>query len=361
MTDSDLPHRILVALQAARSPLADGLQVADIRALADTGLAHAHFLLGRHRVLARVPKQSQMQLQADRNLVYQQACFERAAPGGHSPALIGVLPVSANLPRGALLVEKIDGRPATLPGDLDAIMRALASIHALPLLPPERQAPLLAPQDPLAAMLDEIDSQANHLDTNGIHDDSRRAIRSTVADVRQQAGTMQRGNDSAVATVPVTTLVAYDAHPGNYLIRADGSAVLVDLEKARYGYPAVDIAHATLYTSTTWDIHQRVVLDVPTIAHAYRHWAGALGADKAGPASEWLTLRKAMWLWSVTWCAKWKAQSQQSADLTRAGEDWSAQLSEDKLVAHVRDRVEHYLTPETIARVLAEFKLLAGE
>jgi hypothetical protein len=36
------------------------------------------------------------------------------------------------------------------------------------------------------------------------------------------------------------------------------------------------------------------------------------------------------------------------------GEDWSAALSEDALVAHVRERVEHYLSREGIERVWGE-------
>jgi hypothetical protein len=38
------------------------------------------------------------------------------------------------------------------------------------------------------------------------------------------------------------------------LITATGKAVLVDLEKLRYSYPPLDLAHATRYTSTTWDV-----------------------------------------------------------------------------------------------------------
>ena len=98
----------------------------------DKGLAHWHFRLPGTGWLARVPKQSQMDLPAEANLAYQSACFVRAAPSGHTPKLLGVLSPSAHLPRGALLVEEIVGRPARLPADLPAIMEALAAIHALP-------------------------------------------------------------------------------------------------------------------------------------------------------------------------------------------------------------------------------------
>jgi aminoglycoside phosphotransferase (APT) family kinase protein len=150
--------------------------------------------------------------------------------------------------------------------------------------------------------------------------------------------------------------VAFDGHPGNFVVDAHGRAWLVDLEKARYGHPAVDLAHATLYTSTTWDR--------PATQRAGRwpRWpaacaglaASALAATPAERA--WIVpLRRAMWLWSVTWCAKWRVMSgRPPAAATAGGEDWSAALSEAALVAHVRDRVDHYLSRDVVDRVCEE-------
>ena len=135
----------------------------ELQALPDKGLAHDHVRLVGSGWLARVPKQSQMGLDAAHNLAYQRACFERAAPSGHTPALHGVLPPSDHLPRGALLVQAIDGRPARLPHDLGAIVAALAAIHALPLPAASQRAPLLAATDPLRDLHQEISAQAQHL------------------------------------------------------------------------------------------------------------------------------------------------------------------------------------------------------
>jgi rSAM/selenodomain-associated transferase 2 len=70
------------------------------------------------------------------------------------------------------------------------------------------------------------------------------------------------------------TLVAFDAHPGNFIVREDGRAMLVDLEKCRYSHPGLDLAHATLYTSTTWDVDGRCALTPAQVAGCYRAWAG---------------------------------------------------------------------------------------
>jgi hypothetical protein len=116
------------------------------------GLAHDHVRLIGTGYLARIPKQSQMQLGADENLVYQQACFDRASAAGHAPRCIRTIAPGPHLPRGALIVEEIVGRNAQLPHDLPLMAQSMAALHRLP-LPAENQAsPLLYATDPLQAM-----------------------------------------------------------------------------------------------------------------------------------------------------------------------------------------------------------------
>lgn len=334
------------ALKAAHSPWAE----AALEPLPDQGLAHAHVRLAGSGLLARIPKQSQMRLAAADNLDYQAACFERASTSGHAPRLHGVLPPSAALPRGALLVEEIVGRPARLPQDLRAIADALAAIHSLPLPDAATRAPLLDPGDPLALLREEIEGQAVHFDAAGLAPPARAAIE---AQRRALELVCQR------ADRPPKRLIAFDAHPGNFLVRADGRAVLVDLEKARYSLPPLDLAHATLYTSTTWDVASHAVLTPDEVLAFQQHWlARCAGADAW---REWLVpLRAAMWLWSVSWCAKWRVASLQPARRGVDGEDWSAQRSEAALVDHVRRRVDDYLSAPGVKRVIDELAALAA-
>lgn len=339
---NDWPARLTAGLRAVGSPLADAAP----ELLADTGLAHRHLRLADSGVLARVPKQSQMQLAASDNLVYQAACFERMAPSGHTPRLIGVLPLSAHLPRGALLVEEIVGRPAHLPEDLPALALALAAIHRLPLPDSDARPPLLDPGDSLAALLQEIEAQAVHLSGVQVAPLSRTRIESVMQRVRHHMSGWSG---------PPRRLIAFDAHPGNFLLRSDGHAVLVDLEKGRYGLPALDVAHATLYTSTTWDVTHGVALDSTAIADTYLRWQAALGPNVSGDRDSWLVLRTAMWLWSVTWCAKWLGTAARAADPRATGEDWSTALSAEALIEHVRERVLHYLSPENVEQVVSGF------
>ncbi|WP_298827387.1 hypothetical protein [uncultured Piscinibacter sp.] len=341
-----LAASLRTALRDARSPWAG----ATLEALPDSGLAHAHFRLAGTGVLARLPKQSQMDLRAADNLAYQAACFERASASGHAPRLHGVLPPSPALPRGALLVEEIIGRPARLPGDLMAIADALAAIHALPLPDAGTRAPLLDPPDPLALLRDEIEAQAVHFDAAGLDAASRRAIDAQRAALAACCARIER---------PPKRLIAFDAHPGNFLLREDGRAMLVDLEKARYSLPPLDLAHASLYTSTTWVLAISAVLTPAQVRGFQARWLQRCAGGDAWRG--WLLpLRSAMWLWSVSWCAKWRVLASRPARQGSDGEDWSAERSEAVLVAHVRSRVDDYLSAQGVQRVVDELAALAA-
>lgn len=328
-----------------------GFAGAALAPLRDKGLAHDHIRLEGTGLLARVPKQSQMDLPAEANLAYQAACFRRAGAGGHVPRLHAVLPPRTGLPQGALLVEEIHGRPASLPQDLPAIARALASLHALPR--PAATAPLLDPADPLAAMRDEVAAQGAYLAEARLAPATRALVEREMARFAALCAAPAR---------PAACLISFDAHPGNFLVRPDGEAVLVDLEKGRYGAPSLDLAHATNYTSTTWDLDSCAELSVAEIAAFYAAWQAVPGTP---PAAAWHgPLRRAMWLWAVTWCAKWRVLSAAARRDGADGEDWSAEASDAALIAHVRGRVDHYLSPRAVARCLDEFaaldRLLAG-
>ncbi|AEG91466.1 phosphotransferase [Ramlibacter tataouinensis] len=321
-----------------------------LEVLADTGLAHLHVRLVGTGVLARIPKQSQVGLEPAANLHHQQACFARAQAGGHTPRLLGVLPVGQGLPRGALLVQEIAGRPADLPRDLDAVAQALAALHALPLPRAQDRPPLQDAGDPLRQLHAEIAAQAAFVPRAGlpveVHDAVRTELEALAACV-------------ALPDRPPRCLVAFDAHPGNFLLRGSGDAVLVDLEKCRYSYPGLDLAHASLYTSTTWDVTARAVLTPAEVAGFYRRWERAVDTGLAAAARPWhLPLRRAMWLWSITWCCKWRTASAGPRRDPGHGEDWSAANSDEALVRHVRERVDHYLSPQAVASVLDELARL---
>jgi thiamine kinase-like enzyme len=352
MTQPQLPATDPICQALARALVQQSLpsQNVPLERLKDKGLAHDHVRLVGTGMLARIPKQSQMQLGALDNLAYQSACFTRASATGYAPQLMGQLLPCEDLPRGALLVEEIMGRNAALPRDLKAIVQSLAAIHALAVPPADGRAPLLSATDPLRDLLAEVQLQAGYLSACD-------AAAESAAMVVAELETFTQLCDSSPR--PAQCLIAFDGHPGNFVVRADGRAVLVDLEKCRYSYAPLDLAHATLYTSTTWDIDSHTVLSTAETAQAYAAWERAVGSAVAQAARPWhVPLRRAMWLWSVTWCAKWRATSGVAARADAEGEDWSTQRSSHALVEHVRERTAHYLAPATVQAVLQGFDAL---
>ena len=343
----------------AQWPLGAAWSQMHLEPLKAKGLAHDHVRLVGTGWLARIPKQSQMRLGAQENLIYQQACFERASPAGHAPACLHVLSPCASLPRGALIVQEILGRSARLPQDLPLMASSMAALHRIALPLHMRRAPLIDASDPLQAMWDEVSTQASYL--------PRAELESAVA-AKIQAE-LERFHDLCQgASRPERRLIAFDGHPGNFVIASPTQgmgqgrekAFLVDLEKCRYSYPSFDLAHATLYTSTTWDLDSHTVLNVDDVLATYRAWSSQVDAALALDAQRWhLPLRRAMWLWSVTWCAKWRVASRAAKALAQDGEDWSAQNLDPVLASHVRERVDHYLSAEGLSWVTAEFDALS--
>jgi len=355
MTRSESPRLDLDALAAAcrAVPGYDGLTAADLERLPDKGLAHDHVRLKGRGVLLRVPRQSQYGFAARDNLAYQAACFERTSEGGHAPRLHGVVAPADRLPMGALLVEEIAGRPVDLPADLGAIARCQASVHRLSVPPRDARPPLVDYDNPAAWSFRDIDARAPYVAEAVTDPDARAMIEAELDWGRAFLAGM------ADAEQPKRLIFA-DTHPGNFLIDGQGRAYCVDLEKAVYGSPAVDLAHTTLYTSTTWDIDSAAVVDPAAVERFYATYLDLVSEGLRDALLPWLMpYRRITWLWSVTWCSMWLSEhaKERKVDLASAPstEDWSADGVDDRLIAHVRARCLDYLSAETVERVRLEW------
>jgi aminoglycoside phosphotransferase (APT) family kinase protein len=345
----------LDALAAALSALPGyaGTIAADLTVLNVKGLAHDHISVRSRGLLLRVPKQSQFGLSAANNLAYQAACFTRVSKSGHAPRLHEVVRPQARVPMGALLVEQIQGRPPGLPEDLPALAEAMARIHALPVPPAASRPPLADHRDPVGGALEEIEAQAAYLDEAGLEPEARAEIADELAWARDF------GAASAGRAQPVT-LVLTDTHPGNFLIDASGRALIVDLEKALYGSPGTDLAHATIYSSTTWDPDTWADLSLEQVAAFYRHYLECAGQDLAERLRPWLVpLRRITLLRAITWCVKWRVLHRRARTEAKheaaSTEDWSAENTDPAIIAHVAGRVADYLSPATLKRMRAEW------
>ena len=188
-----------------------------------------------------------------------------------------------------------------------------------------------------------IEEQAVYLPEAGLMDAARAALEDELAWARGFAG-------DAAGKPHLITLVGTDTHPGNFLITDSHQAVFVDLEKALYGAPAIDLAHASLYTSTMWDPDCATALEDGDIDGFYRTYFAASGGQHADQVRPWVQpMRRLTWLRTVTWFVRWRVLSQ------RPDQSWSAAKLPDALRRHVAKTVAHCTDPHVIAAVRAEW------
>ena len=319
-----------------------GVGVGDLDPMRAKGLIHAHVRIRGTGAVLRIPRLSSFGLDPADNLAYQAACFSRAAASGHVPKLIGSIPPQSGIPWGALIISEVVGGTPPVPESLPAIARALAAIHALPVPEADVRPPIPSHDNPVAATLEVIEAQARVLPQAGLADAALAQVEEELARARVFAARM------AGADLPVT-LVGTDTHPGNFMTRGDGVAIFVDLEKMLYGAPAIDLAHATVYTSTMWDSDVATALDSADVAAFYSAYFNAVPEGLADRIRPWCgPLRRFTWLRTTTWCAKWRVES-------RDGAAWSAAQHDSSYITSVRARVADYFDPATIEGIRTGF------
>jgi hypothetical protein len=330
-------------VDALRSlPATRGLSAEDVVAMAAKGVNHDHYALRGVGLVLRVPRSTPWAGDAAAQLKSEAAAFERAGPAGATPRLAAVLPPSAALPRGALLVEEIAGRVPRLPEDLPALAEALARLHSIPLPPSSARPPLPdhGVRGPIAETLAFIARQREFLARVDLAPATRAALDEEYAAAEQWAA------ETNPAAQPLA-LVGTDTHPGNFIIRPNGHAVLVDLERVCYGSPAIDLAHATLYTSTTWDVDVQATLTQEEVSGFYRNYHADVGPAHASLLRPWLLpARRLTWLRTMMWAVRWRVLAEQDGLALDPG-----------LARHIHRRLDDFFDPDTVARVRSEWLL----
>ncbi len=322
-------------------PRLAGLAEAPLAPMPGRGVAHDHFAaegvtFDGVPVVLRVPRVSQWGLAPEAQLAYEAAAFQRAEPSGVTPRFFGTVPPQPGLAMGALAVERIAGPKPRLPRDLPLIARSLARIHAPPV--PAERSPLLVHADPVAETLRAIREQASFAREAGLAPMAAAAINAELAGAESLALTAR--------PAPVLTLTGSDTHPGNFLV-AEDRAVFVDLEKALYGNPAVDLAHATLYTSTMWDPDCAARLAPADVGEFYAAYFAAVPPALAAALRPWVRpLRRLVWLRTLTWCVRWRVLSKREGG-------WSRERLAPDHAAHIERTVEDYIDPDRIAAIRA--------
>jgi aminoglycoside phosphotransferase len=316
----------------------------DGEALPATGTAHGHVRL-KNGLLARIAYAHEGDASAAGRLHAQAAAFRHLEPAGRTPRLHEVIEQRAGLPGGALIVDFIDGRAPRLPDELDLMADTLARIHALPL--PPASAPIPRQDNPYLETLEAIELNAMRFLDKAVPDAGARAeIADELRAMRSLAPVLGR------KVQPLTVALA-DTHPGNFIVDRARVAWFVDLEKVHVGSPAIDLAHATLPTSTLWhpDVGQRLTDE--EVKGFYGSYLARVGAEKAEALQPWLVpMRHLTWLRTTLFMARWRVETRAPCDPANPSQ-WSDAGLDPRMKAHIDARIDECFSPSVVRSIRA--------
>lgn len=315
-------------------------------ALPATGTAHGHVRLKDGR-LARVAYAYEDDPTAAARLHLQAEAFRHLAPAGRTPKLHEVIEPRIGLPGGALIVDFIEGRAPRLQDELDAMADTLARLHSLPL--PAPGSPIPRQDNPFRTTLDVVEQGAQRFLDKAVTEHGARAeIVEELELMREMAKTLAQRQQ------PLSVALA-DTHPGNFIVDRAGIAWFVDLEKVHVGSAAIDLAHATLPTSTVWHPDVGKVLSPAEVAHFYETYLAHIGETRAAELRLWLQpMRRLTWLRTTLFMARWKAQTEAPRDPSDPSQ-WSDAGLSPAMRDHLRSRIALSFERETIRSIRAEW------
>ena len=323
--------QLIVSLRTALQK--EGWKIQECERLPVKGISHEHIRLIGTGLIARIPWESPLGLLPNQTLDYEVTCFQRSEPSGHTPRLHGILSPSQELRFGALLVDDIIGSPPDLPAALTPIAQALAALHCLNVPSHEARAPLMTPAnpqtDPLGELISLIDRRLLTISSKVIPRNSLKIMSDVVTETRAH---YQRCPSFLIR------LIGTDTHPGNFLIDNKGKAWFIDLEKVMYGLPVIDLAHATLYTSTMWDRDINKALSHEEITLFYRVWLQNVPEQWREESKVWFDVaRRLTWVRTLSWMASWSRSSMRRLPLP--------------LQVHIKKRLAHFFASHTIESI----------
>ncbi len=311
-----------------------------------TGTAHGHVRLGDGK-LARIAYAYDDDPTAAARLHAQAAAFRHLAPAGRTPRLHEVVEPQPGLPGGALIVDFIEGHAPRLPDELAAMAETLAQVHALP-LPPARS-PIPRQTNPFLETLEAVELNAMRFLDRAVPDSGARA--EIAEELRLMRGVALAFGKRAQ---PLTVALA-DTHPGNFTVDGAGTAWFVDLEKVHVGSPAIDLAHATLPTSTLWHPDVGKVLTADEVQGFYDSYLARLDRKKVEALRPWLLpMRRLTWLRTTLFMARWRVETRSPRDPSNAGQ-WSDSGLEPRMKQHIDARIDHCFRRDFVRAVRADW------
>jgi thiamine kinase-like enzyme len=146
-----------------------------------------------------------------------------------------------------------------------------------------------------------------------------------------------------------------DTHPGNFIVDAAGIAWFVDLEKVHVGSPAIDLAHATLPTSTLWHPDVGVLLSRDDVHSFQEGYLARLTKQQVEALRPWIVpMRRLTWLRTTLFMARWRVETRAPRDPANTTQ-WSDAGLDPKMKRHIDARIDQCFEREVIRSIRSEW------
>ena len=153
---------------------------------------------------------------------------------------------------------------------------------------------------------------------------------------------------------PLTVALA-DTHPGNFIVDRAGLAWFVDLEKVHVGSPAIDLAHATLPTSTLWHPDVGALLSRDDVQTFQENYLARLAKKQTGALRPWIVpMRRLTWLRTTLFMARWRVETRSPRDPANTTQ-WSDLGLDPKMKRHIDARIDECFAREMIRSIRSEW------
>ena len=192
------------------------------------------------KLVLRIPMGSQMHL--SNQVRYEYEALRLLEPSGRTPKPLYIDDTKTVIPYGFLVMGFLPGRALRYESDLAEAASCLADIHSLTV---PAQTHLLAPENPLAAVLDECLAMSQHyLDSDLAVPDVKRLLRVL----------LERGQKivEGARAAKNSCLINTELNSGNFLVNEGSKTYLVDWEKPLLACPGQDLGHFLAPTTTLW-------------------------------------------------------------------------------------------------------------
>lgn len=280
--------------------------------------AFTHPLTG-HELLLRVNCGSQMHL--DDQIEYEFNALKALEPSGRTPKVYYCDGSLRHTDHGILVMERLPGHALDYGTELMQAADILADIHSAVM--PEGLIPkkgeertgcsLIAPADPLKAILDECEQMVSKYMDSPLGDDHTKAKLRGLLDLGWDRLCRLGGQAS-----PYRCCINTELNNTNFLINGpERRSYLIDWEKPLYGDPAQDLGHFLAPTTTFWKTD--VILTEAQMEEFIEAYIDAVAGrfDTGGLSDRARAFTTITCLRGITWCAMaWVEYKEPGRELT---------------------------------------------